>query len=934
MKSRITFLMLFCMGFGFLKAQTTCIESATIPTHQSGVDMTIFAEDFLQNPDPSVTYSVSPSTVGCADVGAPITVTVTGSDGFSCTSELNVVDGTAPVVVAIDTLNVTLDQNGQFTLTPDMIDSGSYDSCGDLDFLSVSQEHFTCADLGPNQIFLAAQDVHGNNNVAFCTVVVEDKMQPTPYAVASVDIQLENQEGHAFPVGILSVDDVNLGSSDNCGIFQIELSQTVFTCADIGSKTVLFAVLDNAGNSDYAEINVNVLAPTTTQQTALVCNDAVVVYVADNTDVTLTPDDVLEGGPYNCSSEYSLSMTDASGSAIANNTITIAHVGQNVNYQVTENTTGNTCWGSIVVNGQGDNCPLSESQISWPEDFNITTDKTPLELTPEYLMSIGYAEADVFPVVSNVTCEVFAISRIDQVFNINVSEQKYKLLRLYTIIDWSSNLAFQDEQEILINIEEVTASDFICDTLPHTAPVGDCASGHTLEDDVEWPGDIMITDHRIEPADLAWSNEISPADAFPIFQGSNANNYNAEYSDVLGGLTSNLLTVSRTWTVTRSDYPEFSWTYVQTLDIDFEQFSEMVTVNTIHNKPLPEVTLTEGVTTNNDGLAYVSGDATLNPYKEDSNLNGVDMLDMALIYAHILGHNTLTPEQVEAAEVSGNGILTTLDLVLLLKMIDGTGDQESKWVFVEKTEAINNTVSPRAHYRAYKQGDVDGSALLNGNVTGYSADLSFDDVLLNAGEQYNVPLSLGEETQMWAFELRMSFDPELVTINDVSISADATVDWFVNEETGSLTILSRSQDETATIGETDALVNITMEAKENAILHDALGFQDGVRSFLVDENFQRMFFNGEVANSIGTDVQDVADIDFVNVFPNPVADYLQVSVDATQISDYEVRIFDINGRQVFQGDNSNLIDFTNKANGSYLLVLIDGENYYSAKIVK
>uniref|UniRef100_UPI004056A8AD immunoglobulin-like domain-containing protein n=1 Tax=Roseivirga sp. TaxID=1964215 RepID=UPI004056A8AD len=51
---------------------------------------------------------------------------------------------------------------------------------------------------------------------------------------------------------------VNNGSSDACGIDSIVLSQTVFTCADIGENPVTLTVTDNAGNVSTAQAIVNV----------------------------------------------------------------------------------------------------------------------------------------------------------------------------------------------------------------------------------------------------------------------------------------------------------------------------------------------------------------------------------------------------------------------------------------------------------------------------------------------------------------------------------------------------------------------------------------------------------------------------------------------------------------------------------------------------
>ncbi|MFT6213983.1 MAG: hypothetical protein ACJAS3_000372 [Roseivirga sp.] len=62
------------------------------------------------------------------------------------------------------------------------------------------------------------------------------------------------------PNGTVTVtaDQVDNGSSDACGLDSISLSQTLFTCEDIGENPVTLTVTDNAGNVSTAQAIVNV----------------------------------------------------------------------------------------------------------------------------------------------------------------------------------------------------------------------------------------------------------------------------------------------------------------------------------------------------------------------------------------------------------------------------------------------------------------------------------------------------------------------------------------------------------------------------------------------------------------------------------------------------------------------------------------------------
>ncbi|MBL0020559.1 MAG: hypothetical protein IPP17_30025, partial [Bacteroidetes bacterium] len=57
---------------------------------------------------------------------------------------------------------------------------------------------------------------------------------------------------------------VNNGSTDNCGIDTLILSQTAFTCAEAGNNTVVLTVTDNHGNTAIAWRPLTVIAPAMT----------------------------------------------------------------------------------------------------------------------------------------------------------------------------------------------------------------------------------------------------------------------------------------------------------------------------------------------------------------------------------------------------------------------------------------------------------------------------------------------------------------------------------------------------------------------------------------------------------------------------------------------------------------------------------------------
>ena len=129
------------------------------------------------------------------------------------------------------------------SLKPENVDAGSSDECGNV-VLSVSQEEFSCDYIGESiSVTLIVTDAAGNTSTCMDTVLVADNIAPictsipTPLAIG--------------PSGTRTIDenDLNFEASDNCGIKEVVLSRTTFTCADEGELEIVAIVSDFSGNS-------------------------------------------------------------------------------------------------------------------------------------------------------------------------------------------------------------------------------------------------------------------------------------------------------------------------------------------------------------------------------------------------------------------------------------------------------------------------------------------------------------------------------------------------------------------------------------------------------------------------------------------------------------------------------------------------------------
>ncbi|WP_405199562.1 LamG-like jellyroll fold domain-containing protein [Christiangramia sp. LLG6405-1] len=188
--------------------------------------------------------SLDQTSFDCNDVGNnTVELTVTDDHGNSATKNATVTiqDNTNPTV---NTQNITvqLDASGNASITANDIDNGSSDNCG-IANISLDQTSFDCNDVGNNTVQLTVTDDHGNSATKNATVSVEDNIDPTA-RTRDITIRLD-ASGNAS----ITANDIDNGSSDNCGIANISLDQTSFDCNDVGNNTVQLTVTDDHGNS-------------------------------------------------------------------------------------------------------------------------------------------------------------------------------------------------------------------------------------------------------------------------------------------------------------------------------------------------------------------------------------------------------------------------------------------------------------------------------------------------------------------------------------------------------------------------------------------------------------------------------------------------------------------------------------------------------------
>jgi hypothetical protein len=327
--------------------------------------------------------SVSPNTFTCADVGPnTVTLTVTDVNGLqsTCTATVTVADNIAPTALCQD-VTVYLDADGNASVTAAQVNNGSYDNCG-IQEMSVSPSTFTCADVGPNTVTLTVTDVNGLQSTCTATVTVADNIAPTALC-QDVTVYLD-ADGNAS----VTAAQVNNGSYDNCGIQEMSVSPSTFTCADVGPNTVTLTVTDVNGLQSTCTATVTVadnIAPTA------LCQD-VTVYLDADGNASVTAAQVNNGSYDNCGIQemsvwpnsftcanvgpntVTLTVTDVNGlQSTCTATVTVADniapTAQCQDVTVYLDADGNaSVTAAQVNNGSYDNCGIQEMSVS-PNTF-------------------------------------------------------------------------------------------------------------------------------------------------------------------------------------------------------------------------------------------------------------------------------------------------------------------------------------------------------------------------------------------------------------------------------------------------------------------------------------------------------------------------------------------------------------------------------------
>ena len=152
-----------------------------------------------------------------------------------------------------------------------------------------------------------------------------------------IDALAEAREAshHASGSANLTANQVENGSTDNCEIDTITLSNYNIVCADTGVNTITVTVTDASGNAATQSTQITVMDT----NSPIVMTQNVTIFLDVNGEATLTPSQVDSSSTDNCaiaSMILSDSIFDCSDTVSANSvTLSITDISGNIVYQTT-----------------------------------------------------------------------------------------------------------------------------------------------------------------------------------------------------------------------------------------------------------------------------------------------------------------------------------------------------------------------------------------------------------------------------------------------------------------------------------------------------------------------------------------------------------------------------------------------------------------------
>ncbi len=265
------------------------------------------------------------------------------------TQLITLIDTTPPVAICQD-ITLNFDSVMVVTITPDTVDGGSFDNCGDVSlFLSMST--FDCIIFrdDPTQSFIMnVTDECGNQSTCEFNITGEGGSGILMECPSDIIIFLGDGECEKYISYPISAE-------RRCGTEEpvlVQIDNSGYTSGDafpVGVTEQEYVAYNSLGDTVYCSFTITVVGFVQTNNT-MACNDLIQISLTQDCDARINPDMVLEGDNYGCYNDFFIEISNGvSGFYSVMIDETNIDPGNTYVVTITDNKTGISCWGQLLI---------------------------------------------------------------------------------------------------------------------------------------------------------------------------------------------------------------------------------------------------------------------------------------------------------------------------------------------------------------------------------------------------------------------------------------------------------------------------------------------------------------------------------------------------------------------------------------------------------
>ena len=336
--------------------------------------------------------------------------------------------------------------------------------------------------------------------------------------------------------------------------------------------------------------------------------------------------------------------------------------------------------------------------------------------------------------------------------------------------------------------------------------------------------------------------------------------------------------------------------------------------------------------------------------------NGVTTLDVALVQSHILAKNILnSPYKIIAADVTGDGKVTALDIVYIKRLILGidttftnsTTKQQRLWDFVDSSYKFMDSTNPFPYkdsisyiglntsktnqtFIGCKLGDVNwdwNQSIARPEINNNSAvELSYNPVNANNEKTIRIPVRVKNFRDMLGIQYTISFNPAVLKWIGIGNSILNFEMGTNHAGEGKISFLwVDAKNEIKTLDDGTVIFDLVFE-KTGDCINEQLDIDGSVTSVIAyDKDYQshNVVFKQSAINSLDTK-------ETWTVSPNPAKDgviHIQMNLKNNKtlvfrLSDNTGKLILVKHVETVKGNNNFTLNEGNIPAGTYYLQVI------------